>query len=423
MSRRIEHLFAGAALFLASSALFPLLLGAGGSTLVEAPKDSRLTAASLAVYGIALVQLVRRRVALAALVAGNRLLFALVGLAFLSALWSVSPGTTLAKAVALGLTTVLGVYLAVSFTPSDLARVLSWVLAVLVVLSAAVALKRPDLGLDHLRGDTWRGVFTTKNELGRIAVLAAVVWFVRAITRSARLTVALPLTGLSVLALQRSGSKTGLLVLALAAVFLVALPALRAHSSIALPAGIALAIVGLVGADWLVGHSDAAVSTVGADSTLTGRSGIWSAVWAQIHVHPLSGFGFGAFWTGINGPAGEVWARIGATPPHAHNGVLDLWLDLGLLGVVLFLGSFVLVARRAVRLLRDSWSIEGVLPLAYLFFFALYNVSESSLLKQHSLFWILYTVAAVQLARPEAQTARAEDTLPLPSFGLTGETA
>ena len=408
--RVLERLFAATALFLTSSALFPLLRGVGDSTtLVQPPVDSRLSALTFGVYGIAGLLVFKRRTAVLELLAGNKLLFSLAGLAVLSIAWSGSPGATARAAVPLVLTTLLGVYLATAFRPVELAGVLAWLLAGLVVASAAFATLQPRYGLDHLRGDAWRGVFTTKNELGRIAVLSAAVWLVRAACRHGNVLVSLALAGVSLLVLHESGSKTGLIVLGLIGLFLVVLPALRAHSSIAVPSGAALCGVGVLGGSWLVDHSDAALQTVGASSTLTGRSEIWSAVWRMIWQHPWLGWGFGAFWRGVTGPSGQVWAAIGATPPHAHNGVLDLWLDLGAVGVLLFLGSFLVAIARAARALRTAWSLETVLPATLLVFLALYNVSESTLLHQHSLFWVLYTAVAVQLAQARRSEAVASE--------------
>jgi O-antigen ligase len=277
------------------------------------------------------------------------------------------------------------------------------VLLALVAGSLLFAELRPAYGLDHIRGDAWRGLFTTKNELGRIAVLSTAIWIVRLLTGSGRRLVALAAAGLSVYALDRSGSKTGLLVMLLLAVFLAALPALRAHSSIAVPSAAALAIAGVLSFQWVAAHSDAALNSVGADSTLTGRSEIWSAVWSMIADHPWLGYGFGAFWRGFDGPSAQVWAQIGATPPHAHNGVLDLWLDLGLAGVALAAGSLAVAGGRAARALRGEWSLDSVFPAAMLAFLVLFNLTESTFLKQHSMFWVLYVATAVSLARVPAR--------------------
>src|SRR5204862_6517318 len=68
VNRVAERVFAGFALFLATSALFPLLQGGGESTLVAPPTDARLTIASLVVYAIAIALVARRRAAVLELV-------------------------------------------------------------------------------------------------------------------------------------------------------------------------------------------------------------------------------------------------------------------------------------------------------------------------------------------------------------------
>jgi exopolysaccharide production protein ExoQ len=402
IARVVERLFAGFALFLTASALFPLLEGVGDSTLIQAPSDTRLTALSFAVYGIAGFLVLKRRTAVAEVMGRNKLLFSLVGLVVFSTAWSASPGTTAWKALALAMTTVLGVYLATSFETGELAALLAWVLAAIVLLSIVFAKLRPQYGLDHIRGDAWRGVFTTKNELGRIAVLAAVVWLVRAITLRGHLVTAVSLSLASLYTLLQSGSKTGLIVLLLLAVLVMVLPALRAHYSIAIPTAAVVAGAGVLTAQWLVGHSDAVLNSVGGNSNLTGRSEIWSAVWTMISAHPWLGYGFGAFWRGLDGPSAQVWAMVGETPPHAHNGVLDLWLDLGLAGVALMAGSFLVTTGRAVRALRGEWSLEAIFPTVVLAFLVFFNFSESTLLRPHSLFWVLYVATAVKLGLARA---------------------
>jgi O-antigen ligase len=408
-TRPLERLFAAVALFVASSAVFPLFEGAGDSTLVQAPQDARLTALSLLTYGVAAVLLVRRRTPLLELLAANKLLFSLAALPAFSILWSSDPGTTARDALALALTMMLGIYLATAFRPAELAAVVAWLLATLVLASALLAVLSPRYGVDHLRGGAWRGVFTTKNELGRIAALSGAVWLVRAATRRGTTPASLAIAAFSVLVLERSGARTGYVVLALIALFVVLLPALRAHSSIAVPTGAALAATGVLAGLWLVHHTDTVLEQIGGSTILTGRSEIWTVVWTMISAHPWFGYGFAVFWQ-PDGPVQHLWALVGATPPHAHNGVLELWLDLGALGVAFFAGSFFVAGLRATRALRRAWSFESILPAAYLIFFALYNVTETTLLHQHSLFWVLYTAVVVQLGlparRPEPAAAR-----------------
>ena len=71
-------------------------------------------------------------------------------------------------------------------------------------------------------------------------------------------------------------------------------------------------------------------------SNLTGRTDIWPAILSEIAKRPWTGYGYASYWQewrGNNDPS------ISFTFPHirhAHNGFLELALQLGLVGVILY---------------------------------------------------------------------------------------
>ncbi len=400
-----DRIVAVTGLFLSLHAVFPLLRSVNSPTTDLTSGDPITRKLWLLVYAGCLVTMARRRPGILELVGRNKLLFALLGWVVASAAWSSARQLTLLRSVSLLLLTFVALFVATTFDRSQIGDVTAWLLAGVVALSAVVAIARPDYGLDHLRGDAWRGVFLTKNELGRVAAFAAVLWLLRAITLRGHLFGSLGVAGACVLVVQRSASRTSLVVLALLALCLVILPALRAHVSIAVPAGAALICCGVVGGTWLVSHSDAVLSSFGADSTFTGRSRIWDSVVHMIRLKPWFGYGYSAFWRGLAGPSAYVWNVAGTTPPHSHNGFLDVWLDLGLVGVALFAGSILVFLGRALKEVRRAWEFDALFPMTVLLFLVFFSISESTLVPRDSLFWLLYLVTAVDLARlqPEAR--------------------
>ena len=73
---------------------------------------------------------------------------------------------------------------------------------------------------------------------------------------------------------------------------------------------------------------------VGRDPTLTGRTVIWSSV-LSMHTNPLFGVGYESFWLG---PRLQWFGRLVARHINeAHNGYLEVYLNLGIIGVVLWL--------------------------------------------------------------------------------------
>ncbi len=74
-------------------------------------------------------------------------------------------------------------------------------------------------------------------------------------------------------------------------------------------------------------------SLVGKDATLTGRVDLWALVLPYGDRRPLLGYGYGAFWIADNPMTQEIWRILNSyQPPHAHNGWIETYLELGLVG-------------------------------------------------------------------------------------------
>jgi O-antigen ligase len=132
--------------------------------------------------------------------------------------------------------------------------------------------------------------------------------------------------------------------------------------------------------------------------TLTGRTELWDAVVRSIARRPWLGYGFNTFWNGMNGESASVMIQVGWFPKHAHNGFLDLLLDLGFAGLVIFAAGYLLLWKKALRALRSMRGHYPVWICTYLSFMLIYNLTESSILVQNNLFWILYVSCAATLA-------------------------
>jgi O-antigen ligase len=161
----------------------------------------------------------------------------------------------------------------------------------------------------------------------------------------------------------------------------------------------------------LVANSEAVLSALGKEPTLTGRTQLWEAVWSSIRERPWLGYGYGVFWSGWEGASGAVIEAVGWETPHAHNGVLDLWLSLGFLGVATFVTGFVAAVGRALAAAQARDSDDSIWPLLFLSFMLFYNMTESTILREHSLYWVLYVTTITRTSghvqRPPAGSGRA----------------
>ena len=113
-----------------------------------------------------------------------------------------------------------------------------------------------------------------------------------------------------------------------------------------------------------------ATSALGRDETLTGRTKTWAELVPVVKSEPLLGFGFGSFWTTSRREFYEM--------SNAHNGYLDTLLDLGAVGLILYVVWFLICTRRFQRALAVDfgWASLGI---CFLVMELAYNISESAL--------------------------------------------
>ncbi|HEY0035861.1 MAG TPA: O-antigen ligase family protein, partial [Longimicrobium sp.] len=157
-----------------------------------------------------------------------------------------------------------------------------------------------------------------------------------------------------------------------------------------------------------VTYKDQILTGMGKDPTLTGRTDIWDALITSIGQQPLLGYGYNGYWLGKEGPAAETLAAIGWETPSAHNGFLEVCLQLGLVGMGIVLFLYLGWFRRAFAAIRRTTTSDGLWPAVYAAFILLYNLTESVLLERNNLYWVLFVaVACSPLLRAEAEpTAR-----------------
>lgn len=130
------------------------------------------------------------------------------------------------------------------------------------------------------------------------------------------------------------------------------------------------------------------LTTMGRDPTLTGRTEIWKLVLGMTG-DPLVGTGFESFWLGKR--LEKMWSIYWWHPREAHDGYIEIFLNLGWLGIVMF-GIVLATGYRTVMKAFRRNAEEGKLRLAYLVAAVAYNFAESAF-GPLSLIWIFFLLA------------------------------
>ena len=320
--------------------------------------------------------------------------------AFVSALWSQDSSVTIRKAVFLVLTTAFGIYFARRYSVERQLRMICVAACAVACLSIGFALILPHYGIDHdAHEGVWTGVFTQKNVCAREMLFLLICLLpykpegtnMQWMRRIAIIAVLVVTAG--------TQSKTAFLMAAMMLCFFPALRCMRRLSrGLALMALSSALLSVLLFCAVALSAGPAFVLLIGRDSTMTGRTGIWVAVLDAILKRPLLGYGFAAFWLSLRGESANIVLALRWAVPAAHNGFLEVWLQLGAVGFVLFGLGFFKAARSAIRDHRQSSFQRAAWPLAVLLLTLVYNLDESSLMQPNDFLWVLYVATLVNIA-------------------------
>src|SRR6266849_376239 len=114
------------------------------------------------------------------------------------------------------------------------------------------------------------------------------------------------------------------------------------------------------------------VEAMGRNMTFTGRTDIWQHI-TSTTVNPLIGAGYWNFWGGRGGF--EISEAMKTNVPNAHCGYLDIYLDGGIIGLMLLFLLLVAYGRRLTKNLNAD-RFQRV-RFAMLIVMIIYNLSES----------------------------------------------
>lgn len=318
-----------------------------------------------------------------------------------STLWSVSPTETLRHSLALVGTSLAGLYIGMRYEPKQQLKMFALVIGLGAIASLAAGLLVPGIGVTP--GGDWQGVYFPKNSLGRIMSLGALCFALLALGERRNRVVRGGMFFLCCALLVLSGSATALIVCLLIFSLFPLRRILYLRTRPLIAAMIAGGVVATAIVLWAVDHLDQILDSLGRSSSLTGRVPLWQIVIKEIAERPFRGFGFSAFWTSWEGERVSDTVAWDVPVPNAHNGFLEVWLGIGLIGLaILLIGmgrSFLFAVRRA----RADGEFDHLWPMILLIFIVLYNLTENSLLIGNSILWMAYVANSFWLVRTSAE--------------------
>ena len=280
-------------------------------------------------------------------------------------------------------------------------------------------------------GVTYTGVTTSKNTLGVVCLLGGLFFFWELATRWARKSIgqsrrvfvtdiAFIAMAFWLLILSNSATSRICLILGCLVIAVAHKKPVNRHLKllkVLIPVSFCLYLVLAFGFNINANLAGA----VGRDPTLTDRTKIWAAL-LGMHTDPLVGTGYESFWLGPR--LQFVWNSFGPIN-EAHNGYLEVYLNLGLIGLF-FLGIFLIASYRTIC--KNLIPHADVALLAFVLWTVLlfHSVTEADF--RGGLLWLTFVLGTlvVDMQRQKRVTRHASanmlhEEIPTPSLALTGD--
>jgi exopolysaccharide production protein ExoQ len=336
--------------------------------------------------------LLRRKLNWAEAIRNNLWLSVLIGWMLVSIVWSDMPLISFKSWVKEILAVVMALVVLTEPEPKQaMQKLFRRTIYILVPFSVLLIKYYPNLGVSYNRhfGEVqWLGVTQQKNSLGQLCLIAIffLTWTLTKRWKGRDKSVGRLQTGGEVLVLLMAAwllkgpsiggaSATALYVLSMALAALFSLLWMKKHR-VELGANIWILVIAciiglgvvtpLAGGGTITGFT----SAVGRDATLTGRTEIWAGLLPELMRQPVLGYGFAGFWNIMRTAEHEIG--------QAHNGYLEIWLQLGLVGLLLTVAWLLSCARKARRILQYDFD-WGCLCLCFVLMTATESITESAI--------------------------------------------
>lgn len=322
-----------------------------------------------------------------------------------SILWSANPTETIERSLALAGTSMVGLYLGWRFTLGRTIFLLAVAMTIAVWLSLLAIALVPSVGIDQSGAwaGTWKGVHFHKNSLGYSAGLSCIfIAYAIADNRGAWKNIFCVSLAAALLLLFKSESTSAMLLTStfllfmlwsrLLQLFPLQIPVLMAIIVVSL----IVAVVGLLD-DVLI---DQFLELLGKDRTLSSRVPLWAIVWSFIQERFWLGYGYEGFWHPGTLQLEIIRDRLYQTPFYSHNGLLETWLNGGVVLVILMISLILLMIVKATVLLV-RWRVVTIssFPLVFCGHFIASNFTEAMVLAHNSLTWVLFVTVALFLRK------------------------
>jgi O-antigen ligase len=150
-----------------------------------------------------------------------------------------------------------------------------------------------------------------------------------------------------------------------------------------------LCILGFSIMEYLFNVKEILFNLVGRESNLTGRTDLWGLL-LSMSENKFFGTGFNSFWAGHR--IEKLWEIYWWQPKQAHNGFIEIYLNLGLVGVLLLILVLLSIYKKCLKNNNNEYDLNRF-NLTILIAIIFYNFSESTFISINLLWFVLLVLS------------------------------
>ena len=143
----------------------------------------------------------------------------------------------------------------------------------------------------------------------------------------------------------------------------------------------------------------------GRDSTLTGRTDLWEDILKYASINPFTGVGYGSFW--IGNLSHNLWDKHFWHPEQGHNGYIDVYVELGMIGLFLF-GGLLISAFRKIKSNIVANFEYGCFQISMFIMIIIHNLAETSFLRGDVDLWFMFLLVSLNIQHPDLESPPAD---------------
>jgi O-antigen ligase len=333
----------------------------------------------------------------------------------MTASWSIDPETTVRRAILYVFVVIGAVGIAGLLRGDEYMELLLLTCGGCAILSVLLYITNPYRALMPDGTGEFRGIFGHKNVCGQVMAAGALAALHRLrVQRRGRLIVIAMLGLFTLLAIAARSATSFMTIFAYCGVEVV-LRLFRAGGAARLFCIFAVIVLAPLIVIVML-YPDAALEMIGKDPTLTGRTELWVWVLNAISDRPALGWGYAAFWSPNNPAAAEISRVLQWYVPQAHNGLLEMALNVGIVGACFLIFIWVRAFWCALRSLRSAERELAASTIACLIGILLTGLSESVLVEPYqpdtAVFFVTALICDRAVRRVRARTATPISTVP-----------